>query len=790
MPSRQKFPVPLKIHVKNMKMMGVLPNLLLAGMIFLFGGSIGKAQIIYSNNFAIGGTTNIWGVAPTVATTFAGGSGSATWNDALGTNDTGALLANGTETSTLGDSWLLPFSPEFGYVYTLTVSLTFTGNPGNWIGLGFARNDSVNVPVGFGRFADSGNNGPDGYDFMILTESSGSVSYYTGPKANSPSIYSGTGFTGGPQTLTAQVTLTTTNSLWSATAYVNGVQLGSPIIYTNFPAIGAVGITQSSVSAPASLRWNYLTLTATGAGIPTNVVNATVSFSPTNMGLPLNPSFDGLSYEKADLTGSLFTSNNTALVKLFSQIGPAVLRIGGGSVDQTSWNGLSNLTAITASEVDQFAGFVNALPTNWMVIYGINFSSNTPANCAAEAAYAAKDLGSHLLGYEIGNEPDEYPYNGIRSSGFTVSQFMSQWQPLAAAIINALPGWAITNGGNGWTLTGPATADHSTWTETFALDELGIASLATQHYYRGNAQSYSAGSPAAMQLLMTPDSSLPGTIATLVSAVNAANFPLGLRMDESGSMVNGGLSGISDAYGASLWTLDYMFTVALNGGQGINFHGGGLSPYSPLVDNGTNVMAVGPEFYGLKMLTLIPPGNVIPATVTSRADTNLTAYGVLQADGGTSVLLNNKDTSDTAAVSVNLGQNVSGAQVIELTGSSLYSPSGYKLGGAAINTDGSWAGGVQTVLSATNGQLTVNVPPITAILLNPVVTPPEIAFHVTGNQLILRWPTNYAGWLLESNSIGVASPNWFPVPGSGNMNRVQMTIQTGQNNVFYRLSPP
>ena len=161
-----------------------MKNLLLAGMIFLSCCSIGNAQIIYSNNFAVGGATNIWGSAPTVASSFAGGSSSATWNDALGVNDTGDLLANGSDNSTLGDSWLLPFNPQSGYIYTLTASLTFTGSPGNWIGLGFAQNDSVNVPVGYGRFADSSNGGPTGYDFMILTESTGNVQYFTGPKTS------------------------------------------------------------------------------------------------------------------------------------------------------------------------------------------------------------------------------------------------------------------------------------------------------------------------------------------------------------------------------------------------------------------------------------------------------------------------------------------------------------------------------------------------------------------------------------------------------------------------------
>lgn len=752
--------------------MKTMRNLLLAGMIPLCCCASGNAQIVYSNNFTLGGTTNVWGTAPTVANDYAGGTSSAAWNDALGTNNTSALLANGSNTTTVGDSWLLPFYPQSGYIYTLTASLTFTGNPGSWVGIGFAQYDPVNASVGNGRFADSAVNG---YDWMILTESSGNVQYFTGPKANSPLIYAGTGFAGGPQTLTAQVILNTESNQWTITAYVNGVQMGSTVTYGYYPPIGTVGITQTTLNTPAAVQWNYLTLGAVGPGPTTNTVNATVSFSPTNTGLPLNPSFDGLSYEKMSLANGIFTSNNIALVKLFNLLGPGVLRVGGGTVDIYNWGGLSNCPPITSNDVDELAGFIKAAP-NWKVIYGINFASNSAANCAAEAQYAANKLKPQLLGFEIGNEPDEYPYNGIRGSSFSYSDYIPQWNPLKLAAETYGP------------LVGPATADHTSWTTNFALDESGIISMATQHYYRGNAKAYTNGSPAAMQLLMTPDTNLPGTISTIASAVNTANLRLGFRMDESGSMVNGGLAGISDAYGSALWTLDYMFTLALNGAQGVNFHGGGLSPYSPIINNGMIIQQVGPEFYGLKMFSMLPPGNVIPATVTLATNINFSAYGVRCTSGGCSALLNNKDATNTVAVTVNLGTNVTSAQVIELTGPSLYSTSGFMLGGAAINLDGSWNGGVQAVLSATNGQLTVNVPPISAILLNPILASPEITSNVIGNQLILSWPTNYVGWQLESNSISLMSTNWFPVPGSGDTNRVRLAIQPGQSNVFYRLS--
>jgi hypothetical protein len=238
-----------------------------------------------------------------------------------------------------------------------------------------------------------------------------------------------------------------------------------------------------------------------------------------------------------------------------------------------------------------------------------------------------------------------------------------------------------------------------------------------------------------MALLLQPDKSLPGIVSNIAAAATAAQLPLGYRSDECGSYYNGGAPNVSDAFGASLWTLDFMFTCALNGCQGVNFHGGGNGiGYTPIADNGYTVVQARPEFYGLKMFSLLPQGNVIPAAVTLGTNINFTAYGVRQTNGGISAVLINKETNYSVQVSINLGTNVTAAQSIELTGPALDSTSGYTIGGAEINADGSWAGGVQSVTTATNGQLTITVPPITAVLLNPVV--PEAPILLQSPQML------------------------------------------------------
>ncbi|MFP5210138.1 MAG: hypothetical protein ACLGRW_12695 [Acidobacteriota bacterium] len=678
--------------------MRTMRNLLLAGMIPLLLSSPGHTQTIYSDTFN-GGAVNINQKSPTVATNDAGAASSAIWKDAANSK---MLYTNGTVNTTEGDSVLLPFTPEDGYIYTLTASVTFTGNPGNWIGAGFAENYWYpgNVNAQFNE------NGVNGYDWAILSESSGNVQFFSGPSGTNQIFNRDGFFTAGPGTHTLTLTLDTTAMQWVISCHVDGVKAGPDFTYTTQPQITAVGVTQHTLTTPGVIHWNSFTLEATGMR-STNPVKATVSFS--GAGVPLNRSFVGLSYEKAELTKSLFSATNTPLIKLFSMLGPAVLRIGGGTVDLTDWNGTSSATAITPSEVDAFAKFVRELPPNLSVIYGINLKTNTPANAADEAGYAAKDLGFRLLGFELGNEPEFYS---------TYDNFHYNWDQEESEITATVPGWNQGTGRHGWIMDGADAGQGviPTFTDPFARDESGVASLLTQHYY--------VGSGGTMQVMLQhPNPTLDNLVTNIVGAANG-NQMLGARITECGSFSSGGLLGVSNALGAALWSLDFMFTMAEDGGQGVNFHGGDKSPYSPINNNGATITAVGPEFYAMKMFSLIPQGGrVVPGAVTLDTSANFTAYGVRGVNGAISALLNNKEVNDTVSASVNLGPDVSRVELISLTAPNLFDSTGLMLGGATINTNGTWYGHVQAVLTATNGQLTVRVPPTTAYLLIPLMFP-------------------------------------------------------------------
>ncbi len=672
-------------------------SLFLVGMIALLLCSRGTAQTtIYSSTFN-GAASNINEKAPTVATDTAGAAASSTWRDAA--NST-MLYSNGTDNTTAGDSVLLPFTPENGYVYTLTTSVTFTGNPGSWVGAGFA--EYYGVPgAGNAQFNQAGVNG---YDWAILTESSGNLQFFTGPSTTGQEFNQNAFFTAGTGTHTLTITLNTTASAWTMTCFVDGTQAGSTYTYSTQPNITAFGITQHTLTSSSVVQWNSVSLTASGTR-STKATTATVSFSGTTV--PINSNFVGLSYEKEELQTSLFTSANTPLIDLFGLLGPAVLRVGGGTVDTTGWNSIGSTTPITPAEVDTFTGFVNALPSNLTVIYGVNLEVNTPSNAESEAAYAVSDLGSRLYGFELGNEPEFY--------GWSFSTYLTNWQAEESAITSGVTGWDNGTGSGGWMVdaSDAGQGQLSAYTDPMASDESGVVSLLTQHYYEG--------STGTMQnLLATPNSTLDSLASNIVSAASGKQA-LGARITECGSIAAGGVLGVSNAFGAALWALDYMFTAADYGVKGVNFHGGDKSPYSPINNNGTTITAVGPEFYAMKLFSLIPTGgSMIPATVTLNPTTvNFTAYGVKGTNSKISAVLNNKEVNDTVSVSLNLGSTVSSVSLITLEAPNLFDSTGLTLGGQPITTSGTWSGGVESTLTATAGQLTVSVPPATAYLLIP-----------------------------------------------------------------------
>jgi hypothetical protein len=458
------------------------------------------------------------------------------------------------------------------------------------------------------------------------------------------------------------------------------------------------------------------------AGGPTpsgTMVTGTVTVNRGNTVGTIGSGFVGFSYEKTHLTNSSLTASNAPLAALYNLIGPVVLRIGANDVELCSWSpgqqpaggGPPYGKQIGTAMVDQLNGLLTA--TGAKVIYGTNFSLNNPANDAAEVSYVQSKLSpANLYGFEIGNELDKY--------GSWASQ-RGQYETIATAIVNAAPnalliGPAATAGGP-TSLSTPYAQDESTKFGSKLI-------LLTQHYYLGGAGT----TAATVAVLQTVRGDIAGTASTLNTAATSDHIADGYRFGEANSFFSHGQMGVSDTLVAGLWAIDLMFTIAEHGAGGINFHGGetgmdGTRPfyYEPIMENNGAVQAVQPVYHAMLLFYLAGQGHLLATTVNT-GNPNFTAYAVdYQADGSTSVVLDNKNATTGVAVTVDVGSAVTSASAIYLQGTPVgtltAAASTVTLAGAQVSAQGAWARNPPYIQSTSGNTVSVFVPPASAALV-------------------------------------------------------------------------
>jgi hypothetical protein len=435
---------------------------------------------------------------------------------------------------------------------------------------------------------------------------------------------------------------------------------------------------------------------------PSQPASITIARTSTSGAVPA--ALAGLSYEKSKLSSGFFNAGNSTLIGCFARLGSSILRIGGNSVDQTTWTpaGAGSTAGLVApADIAGLAAFVQS--AGWRVIYGINLGTNTPAAAAAEATVAAQALGANLYGFEIGNECDLYHGNGIRPITYTLADFEAEWSTYASAIRASVPNAP---------LTGPASAGSvGSWTVPFASAEASSIKLLTQHYYRANGQLPTS----TIALLLGGDPNLAGELAQLRTAASGNGIAGGYRLAEANSFYNGGAPNVSDAYGTALWAIDFLLLNAQNGSAGVNFHGGGNGTgYTPIADAAGAVVAVRPVYYGMLFVAQIPAGAMYPVTV--RTSLLLSAYAIA-GSGATYVAIVNKDATNTAAATIALGAPASQAVPLVLAGAGLNATTGTTLGGTAVANDGTWSPGAAQPIAVSGSSLAVNVAPASALLL-------------------------------------------------------------------------
>jgi len=447
---------------------------------------------------------------------------------------------------------------------------------------------------------------------------------------------------------------------------------------------------------------------------------AKIELHPDQSGATVPENFVGVSYETQQLSEPhFFSPENRGLIEQFRALSPAgVLRLGGNTSDYGFWKPTPqskmpprkkrpykmgdpnpNLSyPVTPEAVENLRGFLDA--TGWTCLYGINFGTNTPQLAAEEAAFVAKTLGLKLEYFQVGNEADRFGSTIRDPQTWNANKYFDEWIVFANAIRERV---ATARFGL------PDTAGNPEWYAVVVdrllqipgLQRPDIAAL-THHYYFGGPPS---NPKVTLDAVLHPDPN----VDKLYKDVSAAAERLGkserrnvpYRMTEGNTCYRGGKPGVSDVFGAALWSADYFLKLASYGYAGINLHGGegnmvanslgGTLPgeelmpdrkvphprpfYTPIADIGKDYVAE-PVSYGMRFAGAFA-GAMFLKIDFDPGDINATAYAAKLGDGSTVVAIINKDaTRDVTIDQPNWHLDRT------LTGPSLTATSGVRFGAA------------------------------------------------------------------------------------------------------------
>lgn len=321
----------------------------------------------------------------------------------------------------------------------------------------------------------------------------------------------------------------------------------------------------------------------------------------------LSPTLLSFSIEQDNWTNwTGTTSRNNFFFNLLNNLAqrtgsPPLLRIGANSEDHTIFDPNVQFStavfppyttsvpypeAINISVGDAYYQTAQFLLPGTHVIWGVNLGQKNISAASLEAQSILKAFSTQafihagivLDAIEIGNEPDLYGMNGMRSINYSSSDYFSEWSNFAPVIASSAH---ITQSSHTKFWIG-AFADSSHSEIGFSpqallnegLSSPGLANLVStysQHHYSG---SFCQADPSLLQDLMSK-SNIRGNLSAFVpdiASVRAHGFHYVLG--ETNSYACHGTPGVSNTAGAALWTLDYSFFAASIGVSRLFFHEG------------------------------------------------------------------------------------------------------------------------------------------------------------------------------------------------------------------------
>ncbi|HEY1661856.1 MAG TPA: hypothetical protein VGI03_05505 [Verrucomicrobiae bacterium] len=462
-------------------------------------------------------------------------------------------------------------------------------------------------------------------------------------------------------------------------------------------------------------------LTPSWAGSP-----LTISIDAAHPEVAISPDFSGLSFESSQMLSAknglrYFSPDNRPLIDLFQTLGIKSLRVGGNTADRSAGQ--------LPDKADIDSLFTFARIAGVKVIYCLRLHDGDPEQDAALAKYIMDNYAAQLDSFSIGQEPNVYPK--VTNSMGVVSRpayadYKKQWKQFENAIVAQAPEAKFC---------GPSVDNNPVWPQNFMAD-FGRGNhvvLITAHLYPGRSGD-KVPTPEIGRDQMLEDGFIRTYQKLYVGFVPTAisnNLPY--RLEEANNYFNGGAVDVSDTFASALWGLDFMYWWAAHGADGVNFHTGDkvaagnelrASRYTAYFSV-TNGFLVRPLGYGIKAFDVGRHGRIVPATISNPQNLNVSVYSVLGDDKYIYVTIINKEHGSAARdadVSLDAGARFDHGQIMSLTvpGNDIASKTGVTLGGAVIETNGSWNGKWTELTPAGTGSFTVKVPAASASILRLV----------------------------------------------------------------------
>jgi hypothetical protein len=472
------------------------------------------------------------------------------------------------------------------------------------------------------------------------------------------------------------------------------------------------GSTTSSHAARSRLRWWLFVLAGlaclgpAGAGASTpgsraaGAAGATVvSVGRGAVGRAIPGGFVGLSTEFRsfeDYAGQDPQAIDPVFLQLVRNLAPGqrpVLRIGGDSTDWT-WFPLAH--------VKQPPGAKYSLNTRWLqvgravaqaldarLVIGINLEADSRTVAAGEAAALVGGIGRQFIdALEIGNEPELYGtfswYHTAsgkhvmgRPPGYDFSDFTHDFSSIARGMPAGVP------------LAGPSTGSPAFMAQLghFISVEPRLG-LVTLHAYPLKHCTPSMVVTDSELLSETSSQGLADGLAQYAAISHARHLPL--RIDEMNAISCGGQPGVSDTFGAALWSLDTLFDMARVGVDGVNIHTPVASTnqlFSFSQVNGHWQAHVNPEYYGMMMFAEAAPAGSRLLGVSGGSGGPVRTWATRAPGGMSHVVLINTDTTGSHTVEVRVPASAAPAVLARLTAPSVHSHNGITIGGDGFGAE-------------------------------------------------------------------------------------------------------